>query len=380
MKKLVINENWEQEIVEDSTRLVALAYQQGANNSYVLKYTSDDEDLSSQYKDFTECLTEMNADKTAIVYLVMLPNTSHICTLLDMASYNGVSATSQNKEATDAILMHPDCEVLEYWQGESSLIETKKRKKKPFNSMYFTTGDVAYNIAQFNKHMGTDFNNPSTEEAKAADSTTKAEGSENSSSADTNTGSADTSSLGENLLEASTMTAYDKVKALNNGTRGFNAKAASNDKLQLYHNISIKNNFNVARQIIEQEMKARGLLNNIKQKIDISSFIADFSILQKDIQLAEIQFVVDHIGEAAEIISSILDTNFSPAMQFKYFILDIIYLLYLNELEDMKKLRDSLLQNFEVKSVVIKEILNDLLSDSNITAKIRELLTEVKSN
>ena len=46
----------------------------------------------------------------------------------------------------------------------------------------------------------------------------------------------------------------------------------------------------------------------------------------------------------------------------------------------MKKLRDSLLQNFEVKSVVIKEILNDLLSDSNITAKIRELLTEVKSN
>ena len=55
------------------------------------------------------------------------------------------------------------------WQCES-LEEAKKRKKKPYDSMSITTGDIDYNIRQFNKRMGTDFpgndnNNPSTVEA-----------------------------------------------------------------------------------------------------------------------------------------------------------------------------------------------------------------------
>jgi len=55
--------------------------------------------------------------------------------------------------------------------GES-LTEDKK-KKKPYSSITYTTGDIAHNLRQFNKRMGTDFpgndnNNPSTEEAKAA--------------------------------------------------------------------------------------------------------------------------------------------------------------------------------------------------------------------
>ena len=52
-------------------------------------------------------------------------------------------------------------------------IEEAKKKKKPYDSLTVTTGCVGYNIAQFNKHMGTAFPgndnaNPSTEEAKAA--------------------------------------------------------------------------------------------------------------------------------------------------------------------------------------------------------------------
>lgn len=52
-------------------------------------------------------------------------------------------------------------------------LEEGKKKKKPYSSMSITTGDIAYNIAQFNKRMGTNFpgndnNNPSTAEAQAA--------------------------------------------------------------------------------------------------------------------------------------------------------------------------------------------------------------------
>ncbi len=56
---------------------------------------------------------------------------------------------------------------------DENLEEAKKKKKKPYDSATITTGDIGYNISQFNKHMGTDFpgndnSNPSTEEAKAA--------------------------------------------------------------------------------------------------------------------------------------------------------------------------------------------------------------------
>ena len=55
---------------------------------------------------------------------------------------------------------------------EEDLDEAKK-KKKPYSSATVTTGDIGYNLSQFNKRMGTDFpgndnSNPSTEEAKAA--------------------------------------------------------------------------------------------------------------------------------------------------------------------------------------------------------------------
>lgn len=53
-------------------------------------------------------------------------------------------------------------------------LEEAKKKKKPYDSATITTGNIGYNLDQFNKHMGTAFpgndnNNPSTEEAKAAE-------------------------------------------------------------------------------------------------------------------------------------------------------------------------------------------------------------------
>jgi len=48
-----------------------------------------------------------------------------------------------------------------------NFLTEKKRKHKDCSSVTHTTGDIGYNIKQFNKRMGTDFNNPSTEEARA---------------------------------------------------------------------------------------------------------------------------------------------------------------------------------------------------------------------
>lgn len=48
------------------------------------------------------------------------------------------------------------------------LNEENRKKKKIANSVTYTTGDILANIRHFNKCMGTDFSNPSTEEAKKA--------------------------------------------------------------------------------------------------------------------------------------------------------------------------------------------------------------------
>ena len=40
-------------------------------------------------------------------------------------------------------------------QNTKSFIEAKKRKKKPYSSITYTTGDVALNIGRFNQAFGT---------------------------------------------------------------------------------------------------------------------------------------------------------------------------------------------------------------------------------
>ena len=81
--------------------------------------------------------------------------------------------------AGDVIYSEKYWNEFEKWLKDTKGIELHeelteaKKKKKPYDSKYITTGNIAYNLSKFNQHMGTAFpgndnNNPSTEEAKAA--------------------------------------------------------------------------------------------------------------------------------------------------------------------------------------------------------------------
>ncbi len=119
-----------------------------------------------------------------------------------LVSANGVFTKDNIKEVVqhcqeDQTISAKLGELATKYRLDESLEEGKKKKKRPYSSMTITTGDIAYNLAQFNKRMGTAFpgndnNNPSTEEAKAekaaqeaaaqASSQIGAEGAEGSSS------------------------------------------------------------------------------------------------------------------------------------------------------------------------------------------------------
>lgn len=97
---------------------------------------------------------------------------------------------------------------LTLWEHYILTEKKNKKTKKYYDSCIYTTGDIDYNLKQFNKHMGTDFSNPSTEEAKLrqADSSISSALSSNivanpsSSLGDTSTNSIDAgTAIGENL-------------------------------------------------------------------------------------------------------------------------------------------------------------------------------------
>jgi hypothetical protein len=62
------------------------------------------------------------------------------------------------------------------------------------------------------------------------------------------------------LLEASSMSEYDKMAAFNAGTRRENVKACGDDKLIRYQAICKENSFKNALVQIEAEMRKRGIL------------------------------------------------------------------------------------------------------------------------
>lgn len=61
------------------------------------------------------------------------------------------------------------------------------------------------------------------------------------------------------LIEASTMSPFDKMKAFDNGTRRENLGACKVDKVIMYYKITLANGFRNARVAIEAELDKRGL-------------------------------------------------------------------------------------------------------------------------
>lgn len=97
-------------------------------------------------------------------------------------------------------------------------IAEKKQKKRMASSITYTTGDIGYNIAQFNKRMGTDFpgndnNNPSTVEAQeaAAKAANDAAAGESAGAGD-GAGAGEGGAMGESLQEDKVFSAKAKLE------------------------------------------------------------------------------------------------------------------------------------------------------------------------
>ena len=51
MKKIIINENWEEEIIEDNSNFFVLIFKQGSNAGYVKAYSPNNEEILDNYQE-----------------------------------------------------------------------------------------------------------------------------------------------------------------------------------------------------------------------------------------------------------------------------------------------------------------------------------------
>jgi hypothetical protein len=233
MKKLIMNEDWETIEVEDTSSFFVLIFKQGSHEAgYIKSYDTDDTKILADYENLVRQYANVRFEDPASVLVIKVPATGQVKAMLEEAEYAGDETNEMKIEIINQLMGRADCEYITE-TVLMSLEEAKKRKKKKKKStpkVTYLTGFPFLNDHRFNHACGScdcdknknDFIADGVPES--GDSSGESTGDSGSDS-----GSSDGGAMGESLTEA--MTPLDKMKALENGTRGFNAAAASDIKL-----------------------------------------------------------------------------------------------------------------------------------------------------
>ena len=161
------------------------------------------------------------------------------------------------------------------------MTEAKKKKKRNKNKVIIpggyltvTTGDPALNIKHFNNCMGTGgLQNPDAPHLVVGDTLPNGPIADSEASDTGNGGSGEASGsegggMGESLKEKDEKSLteahldyskqLDKMRQLENGTRGFNAASASLEKILFNYDICISHGLPRARKAMEDALRMHG--------------------------------------------------------------------------------------------------------------------------
>lgn len=175
----------------------------------------------------------------------------------------------------------------------------------------------------------------------------------------------------ENLTEA--VNYYDqvpKMKALNDGTRGFNARAASDEKLKVNRQVCIDNSYLRALKIVEDEMRARGILVD---KVLLPKISSD------DLkEIYEKLFKAVLVTNSNGFFTNYLDTLLKPTnLALKEGLICFIIAISLKQNIAAQEIKDWLVAN-KVEVAQLKDATNKVLSDITLMKTLQELIKDYK--
>ena len=259
MKKLIMNEDWETVEVNDTSSFFVLIFKQGSNTAgYIKCYNTDDAVVFAEYKQLIEQYANTKFEEPTSILVIKVPATGQVKTMLEEAVYAGDETNPTKIEIINHLLERADCEYIEEKVLMSLEEAKKKKKKKRTPKVTYLTGFPFLNDHRFNHACGTcDCGKDAAEDANSemgSDSTGEGSGDGSFGGDAAGEGGA----MGESLTEA--MTPLQKMQALEAGTRGFNAAAASDIKLMDNLITCAKNNLQKAAVVMLIEIQKR--MNN----------------------------------------------------------------------------------------------------------------------
>ena len=404
MKKFIVNEDWETIEVEDTSSFFVLIFKQGtAVAGYIKTYSVDDTAVLAEYESLISQYEGVKFIDPASIIVIKVPATSQVKAMLEEAKYTGDETNQETIEVINHLLGRADCEVIKE-KVLMSLEEAKKRKKKKKKkgpTVTYTMGFPYLNDHRFNHACGScDCGKDAAEDTNDSlgSSESTGEGAEDGGLGG-DAGSGEGGAMGEALVTEA-MTPLQKMQALEAGTRGFNAAAASDQKLLDNYKICMSNGLGKALKVVVTEISYRvnagtwtlGPLPNItppqaakqptnqpKSKIDLASF--DFYDIGKhyldNVDALVLKAYIDE-GDMKPFIKVLEDpTNSTPEIKLSYSFAMLLFALYFKHDDAIQAIRDSIMRVFGYTAQELKQYIKDkLLSNSTITTVVQQAVKE----
>lgn len=413
-KKIEINENWEPVEVEDLDNLFIVIFKHGSfDQGYVEAFDTDDALMQSAYDSLAKQYNDCGCDDLTKIYLIKVPNTEQTVNMCNTGLFNGNCCDPHIIEATRDLFNRADCEHLSCWEG-CGLTEAKKKKNIiPGGYLTVTTGDPALNIKHFNKCMGTDGlgnaeDHPHLVVGDTLPNGPIADTGSSEGASDTSGSTSDGGAMGESLdkdinlnsakkeiwvqqddgqlksievdpaekKEELTETYLDystqlsKMRQLEAGTRGFNAKSASLDKILFNYKICLREKLPKARKVMEDALRLHGWDQYIrpgKKQVDIF----DYKLKQDDFIVGMAMIVWAKRNDAWKLIadygSELIDM-----------LIILIFALYMNQADLAGRIKNYILDNFTVTLDDLKAWLSSYVHDSAFSSYINNMLIKDK--
>lgn len=396
-KKIEINENWEPVEVEDLDNLFVVIFKHGSfEQGYVEAFDTNDVLMQSAYDSLAKQYDDCGCDELTKIYLIKVPNTKQTVDMCNTGLFNGNCCDPHVIEATRELFNRADCEQLSCWEG-CGLTEAKKKKKRNKNKVIIpggyltvTTGDPALNIKHFNNCMGTGgLQNPDAPHlvvgdtlpnGPVADSGTGDAGSGESGAASGGEGGGmgesleekDEKSLTEAHLDYSKQ--LDKMRQLENGTRGFNAASASLEKILFNYDICISNNLPKARKAMEDALRMHGwdrFIKPTKTQANISDY--DHILKPSYINTSAANLVLTNKDNAQQLIKSCGNS-------LENLLVILIIALGIKEAALAGAIKDHIINKFTVTLAELKDFLNKYFANPAALSSLNQVIHDCRES
>lgn len=277
------------------------------------------------------------------------------------------------------------------------MTEAKKKKKRNKNKVIIpggyltvTTGDPALNIKHFNNCMGTGgLQNPDAPHLVVGDTLPNGPVADTSSSdagsGESGAASGEGGGIGESLDEKDEKSLteahldyskqLDKMRQLENGTRGFNAASASLEKILFNYDICISHNLPKARKAMEDALRMHGWDRFIKPT-KMQANISDYDYILKPgyyINIAAAKIVLAERDNAQQLIKD-YGRNLDDLL------ITLIIALGIKEAALAGAIKDHIINNFTVTLAELKDFLNKYFANPAALSSLNKVIHDCRES